>query len=141
MQYAELAILHGVNLLFSKNVKERPCNRKLKNSLKHLQNLIPEFTQELKSKKNMEFRSQFLRRLLTNKNLKKKNYMKEKQLMDNISNAVNKTIDEDFEHGINALRFIADKCVRYNMEETDIKIFVRIFYNLTILLIREKWLI
>jgi hypothetical protein len=78
---------------------------------------------------------------LTNKNLKKKKYTKEQQLMDNISNAVNKTTDEDFEHGINALRFIADKCVRYNMEESDIKIFVSIIYYFIILLIREKWLI
>jgi len=114
-----------LSLIFSSKVKERPSNRRIKNVQKRLQSLSKELIKELKG--NPVFRKQEMSRILRNKMVDNSKSEDEKNLLDSVMKIIDDEQSEDVEHGINALKFVADHCVRYDVNNPDLKSFVSLY--------------
>jgi len=121
-KYAELATLHGLSLILSSKLNARPGNRRIINVQKRLQNLTKEMIKSLKS--NSEPRKQQMNRLIMDKKMGTNEFINENELLKNILKKVDNDQNEDIAHGINALKFVADQCIRYNRDASDLKTFV-----------------
>lgn len=130
-KYAFQSVIHGISLMLSHKVKERPSNRRIKIFLQRMLFLTEEMKKNLQN--NSEERQQQLSNLLHFQSRNGKKFIgrnikqDEKILIELKKYMAQNDDDQDLKNGFHLLCFVADQCVRSNRPVETLKGFVRLY--------------